>query len=87
MNVYLKAAKLMHKWAAHECNGCCDAIYQSIDDPCYGNATREFTWLFRPNTYSCPYWGILWGGKIQEAKECRVLALCFAAAMHSTGDL
>lgn len=84
MNVYLEAAKKLDRWKASEIAGCCIAVYEANGG---GFRDLDFEQFFKPSDNSFGYWGIHWGVNNDERKACRVLALCFAAAMHETGDL
>lgn len=82
-NPYVKAAKLLDKLPAIHYNCMCEALFDS-------GVTNRFnvTDLFKPaNAHYLSYWGVLWSNDPEEVKRCRVLALCFLAAMYETGDL
>ena len=53
-----------------------------VSSPCIETAIYQE--LFSPEEIKDSHWGNAWG---EERDECRVLALCFAAAMAETGDL
>lgn len=43
--------------------------------------------VFQPFPILMLYWGVQWSDDPQERRNCRVLALLFAAAMADAGDL
>lgn len=52
----------------------------------FTNAAEAYAEMFKPfkKTHSHCSWGNRWK---EDAQECRILALCFAAAMAEAGDL
>lgn len=95
MNVYLEAAQ---KHFSGPNWGSCKSIARevSVDAKFSCPEVKKYCDMFRPDgaTSDALAWGIDWAGpgvSLYEGddviRECRVLALCFAAAMHETGDL
>lgn len=79
MNVYLQAAQAIarnHYWfscaAVKNCGGD-DALYERMFWP----KNRPSDWCWLEGQFKTP----------EEDTEWRLTALCFAAAMHDTGDL
>ena len=50
----------------------------------YSEEREAYNEMFRPPYSMYDKWGNHWG---EDRKSCRVLALCFAAAMAEAGDL
>ncbi len=95
--VYIKAAKDVHAGNEFACCAISEAVdaYEVKDCPDLMALRREFGLLFKPEEQEIGLplmfgvgsaWGQYWGEgdnlhKSPEARECRVLALCFMAAM------
>ncbi len=63
-------------------NSCC--MIDEISRCSNSDATRRYQHLFRPKGNTRLWWASGWKPHIH---VCRVLALCFAAAMAEAGDL
>ena len=93
-SAYLKAAALLFKPEQRKYWGCCDVISQVVtgDAVAACDEREAFERTFCPTLPAYfSYWGRHWsedGSEFSaETHRCRVLALCFAAAMAETGDL
>ena len=89
--VYRDAAELLCHQDTKECWGCCDAINKIVCGSALTDTQQkeEFEHYFKPVSKTL-YWGSLWGdddafwsGSIH---NCRILAICFMAAMVEAGD-
>jgi hypothetical protein len=82
VNVYLEAARLIAEGEVDHRLGACVAISRAASGANinYLPVTERF-YTFRPRHGSSIYWLSSIG------KSGRLTALCFAAAMHDTGDL
>lgn len=86
--VYRDAADYLCRPTPKDCWGTCDAINQiAAGDPCYESpAKARYESYFMPPSSTRCYWGEMWGDSPDEIHECRLLALCFMAAMVEAGD-
>ena len=84
--VYLRAARQIARERGYWAKGCCNAII-NIDKECGESSKKEFAVLFSPSHQRFNYWAMQWmdnpdyGDWDDEVKRCRVLALCFMAAL------
>ena len=84
-----KAAELIQNERAH-LGYSCAAVQEAATggaDGCVAHQhrlTREYESTFSPRINDS---GCAWGEQWPDRKECRILALCFAAAMAEAGDL
>jgi hypothetical protein len=95
MNVYLEAAKLLVRkpTVEYSCNAIGTVLW--LNGKPTESAVRDYAALFSPNQPldADEAWLTNTGHSKralapgQEAAEWRLTALCFAAAMHDTGDL
>lgn len=87
MNVYSRAAQYMANDEGYV-EFSCHAI-DDVQDAMYSDARKNYCQMFKPSlrTYDEAQWGDKWSESLFARRECRILALCFAAAMHETGDL
>lgn len=87
--LYAKAARLLEENQDYGSEYSCDRIGEACgmwQGPfptsdrtrrLYGNLKASYEAMFRPEEDNV-YWGRLWG---DDAHECRILALCFMAAI------
>lgn len=91
-DTYLEAARLAAQDEIRDPGkGACSAIaeamyaqedrYVAFDKAHNSDEVNNFIALFQPAGSAYGYWGNEWGNDDEERKECRVLALCFMAAM------
>lgn len=88
--IYLEAARRiadLREW------GACDQINQvAVGDPLWQTKYADrFEELFRPEHSNECYWGDLWADEPgdcphRDADNCRILALCFMAAISASRD-
>ncbi len=84
-------AEIYRKAAKQVANGDDYQMCYAIDDAAGNNeeADSVFTPIFSPRQGmgNSESWGREFSADLPERKRCRVLALCFAAAMAEAGDL
>lgn len=90
--IYRKAAEWVETcpWADQEFGGRPSCL--ALKD--VGMVNNPAPWtpyhaMFSPgsDTDDCTAWGKEWSANYMDVRNCRVLALCFAAAMVEAGDL
>ena len=79
--IYLRAADLVENFDDAACLALDQVQGNRSCDYDYFPATVEFRKLFSPDVEECACWGTQWEDGDTSAKECRVLALCFMAAI------
>ena len=82
--IYRKAARRIER-AAHGMFSCSTLNTITGD----GEAARRYAELFRPEDYNGECWGHAWANgwdQWRERNACRIVALCFMAAMVEAGD-
>lgn len=86
--VYRDAAAYLFRRNPKVWWGCCDAINKvTTGDPCIRSAQEAvFAAYFKPENTNYVYWGGQWSDDSRERHACRILALCFMAAMVEAGD-
>lgn len=73
------------------CSAICEAArpdlhhYAAYEDGCRGRLVSDYAAFFRPEI-GVVYWGMHWGDSREERDDCRIIALCFMAAMIEAGD-
>lgn len=81
--VYREAAKWLHDNIRPMHYGACEAIWAVSTKGL--ELDYLFERMFKPyGAHRLTFWGDKWG---DNAQECRILALLFAAAMSETSDL
>lgn len=89
--VYRKAAQLGE---LGERDGSCVwvAVAEGLDSPYASELSAKYSKVFNPGSDFALYWGNEWAdqpwscGPVEAARDCRVLALCFMAALVEAGD-
>ena len=87
-DVYRRAAKWLAARPLDSGDGMCDAIGASaMPNDCLA-ACRKVQIFCRSARPVLIWWGAEWSrDDLAKRRECRLLALCFAAAMADEGDL
>ena len=98
--IYLRAAESEFKMNPAQDGSCCWSIAEESPSYREGKELKEyqesavFALIFAPKDKEYAYWGKQWGIDSdlaivdwEQVRKCRVLALCFAAAMAKTGDI
>jgi len=89
--VYLMASEYIERGIHMQC--CCAIARAELSHWTRSEICKSFTTMFFPAPpINRVNWGHEWGNKYEEyggedARACRILALCFAAAMAEAGDL
>jgi hypothetical protein len=85
--IYLRAAEMTDAFD----EGTCRTVQRAATGKCDGCVSEPHLTTYAYQKMFAPleqgnqgYWGYVWG---EDRRFCRVLALCFAAAMAETGDL
>lgn len=86
--VYLKAAEIESEQHWFSCQAIEWALGRNRNESITGWSalSTRYANIFKPHqdTYAHSTWGHQWA---EDQHECRILALCFAAAMAKAGDL
>ena len=85
--VYREAARRIERGEVdHNDGACCVALRTNYEYEVPGFSADDFYYAFKPNSASSMWWGRHFGSE-DEQRECRILALCFMAAMCDAGDV
>lgn len=98
VQIYRDAAKVIEDGKLLDNGrGSCSAITQAAepqmhhseayDALCCTPIVTNYVNTFCPRGRTGGYWGTEWGATHQEQDDCRILALCFMAAMVEAGDV